>query len=286
MKKVSIFAIGILLLGLFLSSSVPGCSPPQSSKLKVVSSTSLIAQIVKEVGDGRVEIVNIIPPAQCPGHFDIKPSDIQKLSDADLFLLHGWQGEMFSQELIDSANNPDLEVVKIDIKGSCIIECNWMTPPVQLEATEMIASALAEADKEDSSFYQKQAKAYKDKIQAKADEIKAKLSEVDLSKVKVLCADMQADFIKWVGLNIVSTYGRPDSLTPQVVRELVDRGKEAGVSLVIDNLQSGKDAGKAIAEELGCKRVILSNFPGGFEGTETWEKAIERNIEIILNAIK
>jgi len=286
MKKVSIFAIGILLLGLFLSSSVPGCSPPQSSKLKVVSSTSLIAQIVKEVGGDRVEVVNIIPPAQCPGHFDIKPSDIQKLSDADLFLLHGWQGEMFSQELIDSANNPDLEVVKIDIKGSCIIECNWMTPPVQLEATEMIASALAEADKEDSSFYQKQAKAYKDKIQAKADEIKAKLSEVDLSKVKVLCADMQADFIKWVGLNIVSTYGRPDSLTPQVVRELVDRGKEAGVSLVIDNLQSGKDAGKAIAEELGCKRVILSNFPGGFEGTETWEKAIERNIEIILNAIK
>ena len=29
-------------------------------------------------------MVNIIPPAQCPGHFDVKPGDIQKLADAVL----------------------------------------------------------------------------------------------------------------------------------------------------------------------------------------------------------
>jgi len=83
----------------------------------------------------------------------------------------------------------------------------------------------------------------------------------------------------------VATYGRPDSLTPQVVKELVDKGRAGNVSLIIDNLQSGENAGKAIAEELGLKRIILSNFPGGFDNTETWEKAIDRNIELILNAV-
>ena len=101
----------------------------------------------------------------------------------------------------------------------------------------------------------------------------------------MLCADKQAGFIKWVGLNIVGTFGRPDSLTPQVVKELVDKGREANVTLIVDNLQSGRDAGAGIAEELGCKRIILSNFPGGFDDTQTWEKAIDHNVDLILNVM-
>jgi len=83
----------------------------------------------------------------------------------------------------------------------------------------------------------------------------------------------------------VAVFGRPDTLTPQVVKELVDTGKAENVALIIDNLQSGQDAGKGVAEELGCQRLILSNFPGGFDDTETWEKAIDYNIELILTAL-
>jgi len=57
------------------------------------------------------------------------------------------------------------------------------------------------------------------------------------------------------------------------------------VTLIIDNLQSGQDAGKGVAEELGYRRIILSNFPGGFDNTETWEKAIDRNVELILGVM-
>jgi len=280
MKKAHLLIIsGVLVLSLVMASLFGGCSSETTSKLKVVTSTSLIAQIVERVGGDMVDVVNIIPPAQCPGHFDIKPGDIQKLADADLFFLHGWQGEKFSQDLIASANNPDLTVVKIDLLG------NWMTPPVQQEATETITAALCQADTENSAAYQQSAAEYKNKIAAKEAEIKAKLAQVNLSRVNVICAEMQAGFVKWVGFNIVASYGRPDSLTPQLVKGLVDTGRRVGITLIIDNLQSGKDAGAGIAEELGCKRVILSNFPGGFDNTETWEKAIDRNIELILEAL-
>jgi len=278
MKRPIILVTAILVLAL-AASLLGGCSPAGTAKLKVVTSTSLMAQIVERVGGERVDVVNIIPPAQCPGHFDVKPGDIQGLAEADLFLLHGWQGELFSQDLIASANNPKLTVVKVDAQG------NWMTPPVQLEATDKITAALCQVDAENSSVYHQLAIEYKDKIGAKEAEIKAKLAEVDLSGVNAICADQQAGFVDWVGLNVVATYGEPDSLTPQVVRELVDTGREAGVTLIIDNLQSGKDAGLPIAMDIGCQRVILSNFPGGFDGTETWEKAIDQNIELILGAL-
>ncbi len=88
-KKPYILVISILVLGLVVSSFMGGCAPAETGQLKVVTSTSLLAQIVERVGGDLVDVVNIIPPAQCPGHFDVKPGDIQKLADADLFLMHG-----------------------------------------------------------------------------------------------------------------------------------------------------------------------------------------------------
>ena len=283
MKKSGVLVTVFLVLSLMTTLLFGGCSPANPAKLKVVTSTSLIAQIVERVGGDRVDVINIIPPTQCPGHFDVKPGDIQKLADADLFLLHGWQGERFSEKLIASANNPDLTVIKIDVKVGDTT--NWMTPPVQRAATDKIAAALCQMDSENRSDYEKVASAYRDEITAKEAELEARLVPVNLAKINVMCSDQLPGFVQWVGFNVIATYGRSDSLTPQVVKELVDRGREGEVTLIIDNLQSGKDAGKGIAEELGCNRIILSNFPGGFDDTETWEKAIAQNIELILEAI-
>ena len=282
MKKANILVAAILVLGLAVASLLGSCAPAGTSKLKVVTSTFLIASVVERVGGERVDVVNIIPPAQCPGHFDVKPGDIQKLAEADLFLLHGWQGEMFAQDVIASANNADLTVVTVDIEG---LGSDWMTPPGQLAATDKISDALCQVDAENCAVYQESATEYKDKIVAKEAEIKAKLNQFNLSEVNVMCAEMQAGFVKWVGFNIITTYDRNDPSIPQVVRELVDTGREENITLIIDNLQSGQDAGLPIAMDIGCRRIILSNFPGGFDNTETWEKAIDRNIELILEAI-
>jgi len=293
MKKLGILVTAILTLGLVVALLLGGCSSANPAKLKVVTSTSLLAQIVERVGGDGVDVVNILPPAQCPAHFDVKPGDIQKLADANLFIIHGFTGEKFAEELIASANNPNLTVVSLDVKTPSTPP-NWATPPppanymipaVQIEATDKVATALCEVDTENRLIYQKLAAEYKGMIGLKETELKAVLTRVNPSEVSVICGGMQARFVRWAGFNIVATYGRPDSLTPQVVKELVDKGRESGVTLIIDNLQSGKDAGAAVAEELGCKRVILSNFPGGFDNTETWEQAIDRNIELVLESV-
>ena len=283
MRLSKVFIIGILVLSLVTASILGSCTPAKTAQLKVVTSTSLIASIVEQVGGDMVDVVNIIPPAQCPGHFDIKPGDIQELADADLFLLHGWQGEMFAEELIASADNPDLTVVKVNVKVG--ENADWMAPPVQQAAVDKIVAALSEIDAENAAAYQVLAAEYKDSVATKEAEIEARLAEEDLANINVMCANMLEGFVQWTGLNIVAVYGRPDSLTPQVVQELVDTGREENVTLIIDNLQSGQDAGAGIAEELGCARVILIDLPGGFDNTETWEKAIDYDIELILEAI-
>jgi len=281
MKKIGILTAFILVLLINLLAG--GCSPADTSKLKVVTSTALIAQIVERIGGDMVNVVNIIPPAQCPGHFDVKPSDIQELTDASIFLVHGWQGETFIEELTASADNPDLNVVSLDIPSNP--QSNWMVPSVQKEATDVVAAALSQVDAENSAAYQELADKYKAEVEAKGAEVETRLAGENLGGVNVMCNEQIAGLVQWLGFNIVSTYGRPDSLTPQVVMGLVDEAREEGVVLFIDNLQSGADASAQMAEELDCKRVTITNFPGGFDGTETWEKAIDYDVELLLEAI-
>jgi len=272
-----------LVITLVAGSLVGGCVTPASDSLKVVASTSVISQIVARIGGDRVEISNIIPPAQCPGLFDVKPSDIQTLANGDLFLMHGWQGEMFSENLIASADNPDLVTVVLNVNVS--ENMNWLAPPVQIAAVDKIAAALAQADPAGAASYLLAAEAYKAAITAKAAEFKAALADINPATVTVLTAEKQAGFLAWAGFNIAGTFGEPETMTPVIVQDLVDRGRDAGVVLVIDNLQSGENAGIAVAEELGCSRVILSNFCGAYPNTETWEKTVDYNITLLREAL-
>ena len=274
----------LFIVSLLVVQVLSGCSEQDDTKLKVVTSTSLIAQIVERVGGDKVDVVNIIPPGQCPGHFDCTPGDIQKLADADLFLLHGWQGEKFSADLIATADNEKLVSMQLNVKVG--ENMNWMTPSVQSAAVEKISEALIQVDEANSDEYREAADAYKSQIAAKETEVKDMLAVINPGGVNVLCADQQAGFIGWAGFNIINIFGRPDSLTPQVVKDLVDEGRASNVILVIDNMQSGADAGAGVAEELGCSRVILSNFPGGYEDTSTWEDTIDYNVELLIEALK
>jgi zinc transport system substrate-binding protein len=279
MKRAFVFLAVFLVTSLAVGVLLGGCASENSSKVKVVTSTSLIAQIVERVGGDKVSVVNIIPPAQCPGHFDVKPGDIQKLADAKLFLIHNWQGEKFSDDLIASANNKDLTTIPVEMAG------NWMTPPVQRDAADKIAAAIAQVDPANSAAYQEAAAAYKTAVTAKESEVKAKLGQANLAAVNVLCDEQQTGFVKWTGLNVIATYGRPETFTPQVVKDLVDKGRAGKVTLVIDNMQTGGESGKSLAEQLGVKHIVLSNFPEGYKNTETWEKALDKNIQLILDAV-
>jgi zinc transport system substrate-binding protein len=280
MRKPGILFLAILVLSLAAGTLLSGCPGGNSDKLKVMTSTSLMTCIVEQVGGDHVEAFNLVPPNQHPGNFDAKPEDIQKLSTADLFLLHGWPGETYIDKLVASANNPDLKVVKLTTDG------NWMIPSVQSAATDKVLNTLSEVDSANATDYQKAAEAYKKKIQATESNIKNKLNAANVSKINIIASARQADFLEWAGFNVVATFASTQSLTPQVVKDLVDKGKAEGVALVINNLQDGQDAGKAVAEEIEAKNINLSNFPGGFSNTETWEKAIDYNVTLLLNALK
>lgn len=276
MKKTLLL---ITVLFAFAGGLLGACSKPQTNRMTVVTSTSLLEYIVQQVGGDLVEVLNLVPPNQHPGNYDVKPGDVEKLARARLFILHGYPGEGFADKLVASADNPALTVVKANVNG------NWMIPSIQAAATDRVAELLSQADTNNAAAYRKAADEYKLRIQKKETVIQSRLNSTGFAQVSVIASVRQADFLQWAGFTVVATFTDAQSLTPQTVQTLIDQGRAAGIRAVINNLQDGKDAGKAIAAELGVKNINLSNFPGGFDDTATWEKAIDYNVDLLAKAV-
>ncbi|MEA3493128.1 MAG: metal ABC transporter substrate-binding protein [Candidatus Margulisiibacteriota bacterium] len=254
----------ILVVCLFFSA---GCAKAPPERVRIVVTTSLIGSIVKEVGKDRIDVVAIVPSGMCPGHFDVKPGDIAAASDAKLLLSHGWEGWM--SKLLSAVENERLLTKTVNVKG------NWMIPDLQIQATRKITGILCALDEDNCKGYRENSSKYITSIKFAESRIKR------FKNVKALVSKMQAPFIKWLGIKVAAAYGRPEDLTPSEMIKLINIGKNEKVELVVDNLQSGPVAGKQIAQEIGVKQVMLTNFPQG-----SYILSLNQNVEKIIKALR
>jgi len=269
----------IVLVGILVTFLVLGHSGPPS--VDVVAGSSFIGNIIQDVTDGELETRTIIPPGVCPGDYDVKPSEIEALANCRALFIHNYQ-QNYQNILgaIEAAANSDLVVKVLNVTG------NWMVPQVQAEGVNKVAQALSEIYPENAAYYQGNATERAQAILIYGEDVKSRLQDVGVDGVKVICAAMQEGFVRWAGFNITATFGRPEELSPGDVEQLIAQAKDAGVALVIDNLQSGSTTlGASLQQDIEAIPVTISNFPGGLENTETWEKAIDKNVDLLLDAL-
>ncbi len=228
-----------------------GCGPRPAGRLQVVASTADISAIVRAVGGDSVFVTTVAPATLCPGHFDIPPSAVAAANNAELLLSHGWETWLpgFEQALA----NPRLRKVKLATAG------NWMVPAVHRAAVEEIAVLLAEADTASAPRFRRAADRYRAKVDTVAGQARGRLAGRQLPRV--IGAEHQAPLLRWLDFPVVATYGRPEEFTAAELTRLARLAVDSSVGLFVDNLQSGPDAGTALAEAAGARHVTLTNFP-------------------------
>ena len=278
-SKILIGVLIVAVVGALVAVVVLTQRTPPS--VDIMAGSSFIANIIHDMSDGEVESRTLIPPGTCPGHYDVKPGDIEALANSKAIFIHNYQQSFQNVNgAIEAADNPNLIITVLNVTG------NWMVPAVQAEGVSKIAEAMGEIDSENAVNYQQRAVDREQAILSYGDDVKNELQVAGVEGVKVICAEMQAGFVGWAGFNIVATFGRPEDLSPADVNQLVTQAQQAGVSLIIDNLQSGSTTlGASIEEDIEAVTVTISNFPGGLENTETWEKAIDKNVDLLLDAL-
>lgn len=271
-NTISIILLVALGLGLLFG---PGLGQERERPL-VIATTSILADFAETVGGDLIEVYTITPSGICPAHYDIKPSDVRAVAQASLVLYHGI--EPWLDDLITASGNADVE--RVQLKGP------WNIPPRAVEIVGKIAEALAEVDPTDAEYFQSSSQSYQAEITALAEELQTEAGELGVSEAKAIVMQWQQGFVEWLGFEVVATYPPPEMLSLKEVNELIQTGREQGVALVVDNLQSGPDFGARLAYEIGAVHVVLTNFPGALPRTATYLEMLRYNAEQLFEALK
>lgn len=250
---------------------------PTFAAVRVAVTTAMLGSLVKDIGGKNVDVHVIMTPGSCPGHYDLSPRDIKTLSASKLVFKHGFEG--FLDKAISTQGGAKPVVNTVNVQGS------WLIPSNYLLAAKKVSSALSRHDPKRAKDYERALLALNKSCKAIEVQLKRDASAHGFGKINVLCSNQQCDFVEWLGFSVVSTYGRPEELTPHLLHTMTRLGKQQRVRLVVDNLQSGPTAGKQLAKDINAGHVTLSNFPGGFAGTETWSKCVRDNVNRLTRGI-
>lgn len=245
---------------------------------RLVAGTELIADIARDLLQNRVEILTLIPASSCPGHHDLRASDMAFFSRAHMVILHAWQRDYPGiDEAVRAARLSAGAVRVVDGRGS------YLVPEHQLAASRQVAAFLAGLDGVDKEALEQRLEDRIERITALAGESRAVLRPY--AGTPALCAAMQAEFVRWTGMDVVGEYGRGEDMSPGDLVALARAGKKAGVLLVADNLQSGAEAGLPLARELNAAHVAFSNFPRFSADAPTYESLFALNVRLLRQAL-
>ena len=105
----------LLLAFLFTLMTMASCSPSSPAsvqeqsegKLNIVATTSIVGDVVSQVGGDNIHLSVLLPAGSDPHSFDPTPQDIAKAAGADLIFANGAGLETFLENLIESAGAQD-----------------------------------------------------------------------------------------------------------------------------------------------------------------------------------
>ncbi len=217
----------------------------------IVTSDSILSGMISALlPEHRYSVEAILPPGQCPGHYDVKLSDIEKMQRAVLNV--SFRGMPF----MDKTGLQDRAQLFVDAAGR-----NWMAPDSHIYGLGLLADELSKRFPEDKAEIMRRKEDAIRKVTAEADSLLQKIKQAGIFGKPIIASFMQKEPLEWMGFRVVGEYGRQEAMSMREVVHLSEIGRGHRAIMVVDNLQSGPDAGKGIAETLRAPHVILTNFP-------------------------
>lgn len=259
-------------VGLFITKSALSKSDERS----YVLGSTLLEDIVSDLTAGRAKTRLLISGSACPGHTDVKASDLVFAANAQGIYVHPRQMTLPSlTQLFAAKEQLRTRTHGIGVSGS------WLIPDVQIQASRAVAKTLVQGETSDFSD------AVYARLQKRIERIKDFSEGLESVRTRfhgkpVVSALMQKDFVSWCGFSIAATFGGAESMNPKILAEIIALARKRRVIGVVENLQSGKEAGLPIAEELKIPRAILSNFPGSDDNVPDYFSLVRENIRQLL----
>ncbi|MBM4091564.1 MAG: zinc ABC transporter substrate-binding protein [Planctomycetes bacterium] len=256
-----------------------GCRPESDAASapspRIAASSSYVAVAVRDVLGGEELVLVLAEPGMCPGHFDLRPSQVRQLRGSQLLLRFNFQQSLDRRIRTGSEQGP--LVVAVEVPGG-------MCEPASYSA---VCQQIAEALVSQGRITREEADAILSKLAARMDELTAwmagELQAAGLEGAPVLASGHQAAFCTSLGLKVVAKFSGADTAQPSQIDQAIKAGEGARVRLVVANRPEGRQLADALAERLGARVVVFDNFPTS-NNAGAFDKLLRSNIRLLIEA--
>jgi zinc/manganese transport system substrate-binding protein len=275
-----------------------------AAPVKVVTSFSILEDVVKNVGGNLVSITNFVPRDGDAHSYQPTTQDVRALSDANIVFLNGLGLEEWFEKLArNAASKAPIVTLSSGLKPQKIgvgeetgeVDPHmWWNLQNTIAYAQKIAVTLQKTDPINSNAYQKNAARYIKTLQNLDAWAKLEVQKIPVkNRVLVSNHDALGYFATRYGLKILGTVipsgGTEREASAKETAQLIDNIKANNVrALFTENTVNSKLA-QAISSETGVKIAppLYTDSLGkpGSSG-ETFVKAFRYNVTTIVNALK
>jgi manganese/iron transport system substrate-binding protein len=311
-QRYPYFFLVCLLITVVLTAcaSPVGQANPADGKLHVVATTTIVADVVKQIGGDKIDLTTLLPTGVDPHAFDPTPQDVAKLAGADIIFANGAGLETFLDPLLASAGAQDKVVYVSDgiqlLKGAPELDEPipiggqmgddphvWSDPNNVLVWVDNIEARLSAADAQDAEVFHANAEAYRGQLKDLDGWVREQVAQVPQAN-RLIVSDhlVFAYFAKEYGFTqvgaLIPAYSSMAQPSAQDIANLENVIRQQGVKAIF----VGKSINPAIAERVagdtGIQLVYVYtgslSAPGG--EADTYLAYLRYNVNAIVGALK
>jgi ABC-type Zn uptake system ZnuABC Zn-binding protein ZnuA len=312
MKNFFKTIIRILIFTPLFLTACGSVSKDNDDTLKVLASTTFLADIAQNVAGDRLQIESLLPIGADPHAYQAAPSDVAKIAESDVLILNGLEYEHFIEPLLENAGGERLVIVATDGLTPHPAEEHdeetgageghdheagdphmWLDPNLVIQYVENIRAGLIQIDSDGAEIYKSNTDEYIQQLKDLDTSIRGQVDQIPRER-RLLVTNHEAlgYFAEQYGFRIVgavipslSTDAAPAA---GQMADLIDEINASGVSAIFLEQSENPIFAQQIAEETGVQVVADLHLETLTDGAPagTYLDMMKYNVTLIVTALK
>ncbi len=296
MKRRRWSSIAALLFVLWGIAACGGQAP--EGRLRVVTTTNIIGDVVRNVGGDRIALTVLMAPGVDPHSYVPTPADTAALHDADLIFANGAGLEANLEQVLGNAEGDAVRVQLADDLDLLTLPSGEADPHVWFDVmnvvrwVDRIEGELSRLDPAHAEDYKQNAQTYRAELEELDAWVQAQIDRIPEGNRKLVTNHPAFGYLAArYGLEQVgAVYPVSPSAEPsaQEIAALEDAIRRYGVPAVFTESTVNPKLAEQVAQDTGVRLVPLytGSLGGPGSGAETYVQLIRYDVTAIVDALR
>jgi ABC-type Zn uptake system ZnuABC Zn-binding protein ZnuA len=292
----------MILCMLVTNTACSGVPTRTGMKILVLATTSIIGDVVNQVGGDFIDLSILMPVGTDPHDFQLKPQDMAMINEAKIIFSNGGGLEAFLGPILE---NTGASARRIEVSSgvtyrtlseggqSNIDPHTWMDPNNVIIWTQNIATALSDLDPAHSSNFQANAEIYIQSLRDLDSWIRSEVAQIPMQN-RLLVADhavfgyLAAQYGFTEGGSITSSFSSEAAPSARELAALEDKIWRQGVRAVFVSEAVNQAMADQIAADTGIKsvRIYHASLTAATGPVASYLEFMRYNVRTIVEALK